>query len=121
MSNASKGAFVFLLAFSVVSLAMLFDGVARMKRNGAPPFADGLVTSVDSLPRPPEGIIRQLDQSSWRIGVWIVAAAILMACIYSAFRSQRVLAFAVLLPWATAVGIFALWVWLYSLFHKFKM
>lgn len=120
MSNTTKGTLIFLFAFGVVSMAMLFDGVSRMKRNGAPPFAEGLVTSVDFLPRPPQNVVKHLDASRWRIGAWVLAAAVLGSCVALAFRSERlVAAFSLLLLWAVASGILGFWVWLYSVFHKF--
>ncbi|MGZ8939863.1 MAG: hypothetical protein ACXW32_11690 [Limisphaerales bacterium] len=121
MSNTTKGFFIFLLAFSLVSVGILFDGVGRMKRNGAPPFNEGLVTSVDSLPRPPEELLLRLDQRPWRIAVWIVAMVVPIVCGILAFRSERsVTAFAMLVMWATLAGFAGIWVWLYSAFHRFK-
>ena len=122
MSSTAKGLFIFLLAFSLVSVGMLFDGVARMKRNGAPPFNEGLVTSVDSLPRPPESLLIRLDQPGWRIAVWLIAVVVPIVCGFLVFRSERsAAAFALLVMWATLAGFAGIWVWLYSAFHRFKV
>jgi hypothetical protein len=122
MSNTTRGVFIFLLAFSLVAVALLFDGVARMKRNEAPPFNEGLVTSVDMLPRPPGAVLLQLDKPAWKVGLWIFAIALPVVSGVFAFRMERsVLAFALLIVWATATGIFGIWVWLYSAFHNFKL
>lgn len=121
MSNTAKGFFLFLVVFSLVSVGMLFDGVARMKRNGVPPFNEGMVTSVDSLPRPPEGVLWRLDKRPWRIALWIVALIVPMVCGILAFRSERsAAAFGMLVVWTTLAGFAGIWVWLYSAFHRFK-
>ena len=122
MVNTTKGVFIFLVAFSVIAVAMLFDGIARMKRNGAPPFNEGLVTSVDMLPRPPGGVLVELEKGVWRSVVWVVATVLPVVSGLLAFRKERsVLAFALLLVWTGMVGVFGVWVWLYSAFHSFKV
>lgn len=121
MANTTKGVFIFLVAFSVIAVAMLFDGIARMKRNGAPPFNEGLVTSVDMLPRPPGGVLMELEKGVWRSVVWMMAIVLPVVSGLLAFRKERsVLAFALLLVWTGMVGAFGVWVWLYSAFHNFK-
>lgn len=121
MSTTAKGFFVFLAMLGLLSVAMLFDGIARMKRYGAPPFNEGLVTSVDSLQRPPEALLLRLDQRPWRMALWIIAFVIPVLCGFLAFRSERsVTAFAVLVIWVTLAGFAGIWVWLYSAFHRFK-
>ena len=122
MVNTTKGVFIFLVAFSMIAVAMLFDGIARMKRNGAPPFNEGLVTSVDMLPRPPGGVLVELEKGVWRSVVWVVATVLPVVSGLLAFGKERsVLAFAVLLVWTGMVGVFGVWVWLYSAFHSFKV
>jgi hypothetical protein len=120
--NATRGVFIFLVVLGVMGVAMLFDGIGRMKRNGAPPFNDGLVTSVDALARPPGRVLLKLEKGIWRWTVWVVAIVLPVVSGVLAFRKERsVFGWGLLLVWTGMAGFFGIWVWLYSAFHKFKM
>ena len=43
-----------------------------------------------------------------------------IALVTEALRERSVLAFALLLVWTGMVGVFGVWVWLYSAFHNFR-
>lgn len=121
MSNTTKGVFIFLLAFSILSMALLFDAIARMKRHGAPPFNKGLITAVLALPTPPERLILALDTRIWRGIFWLLAIALPLSSGLIAFPSQRPFAgLALLLLWTTLISFFSIWSWLYSVFNKFS-
>jgi hypothetical protein len=60
---------LFVVAYGILGLGLLYSGIGRMHVKGLPPFSDGLYTAIWSFPSPPQEPIKFFDGRFIRITV----------------------------------------------------
>jgi len=90
-SGAFNLFFAFLVLFMLVSTLLGYDGIARLRREGRPPFATGLYTSFGGIPGPSDGLVLFVDSTHGRIIVWSWALAIPVLSGFLVFQRQRLI------------------------------
>jgi len=122
MSNTTpKLFFVFLTLFALLSIAMLYGGIARLRATGTPPFAPqgGLYKLASFIKRPSDKMLMQLDSTSTRVSVWTLVIVVPIASAYLVFAAERpFLGLTLLLLWTSVAAFIGIWIWLHGVFNS---
>jgi hypothetical protein len=121
-NNTPKLVFVAFALFGLLSIALFYEGIGRLKATGTPPFGEGLYSVASFLRCPPTALLVRLASPRWRIAVWLLGLILPVTAGVLSFRSKGpVLGFAILLLWAAVTGVLGFWTWLFSAFHALKV
>ena len=122
MSFTTKRFFVFLVLFILLSTALGYRGIERLRRTQNPPFTQGLHEILSSIPHPSDGAILFLDSTLGRISVWTSAIAIPALCGILSFRQERwMLGCSILFSSSGVFGWIGISLWLHAMFDTIPL
>jgi len=109
---------LFVVAYGILGLGLLYSGIGKMHGKRLPPFNDGLYTATWTFPSPPKEQIRFFDGRFIRITVWSATAAVFAGTVWSVFADRRrILGFSILLSWSSWFLFIGTWTWIFSLLN----
>jgi hypothetical protein len=116
MSFSTKALFAFLTVFSLLTVILGYEGIAKMERCHYPPFLqNGFFHVIGGIEPPPDKVVLALYSSLGRMGVWFLTVALPLLSGLLAFRHERrILGFSILMLWTALCCWIGIRLWLHA-------